>query len=439
MSKAQRLALTILVLTWLVACETTPRNVEILTSVPPAPSGSTTQATALPRTPSTAREPTSRIPQFEDLEEATQTGPGLGDIATPIGLPEQVTLPSWVSAGDSNVLLSIGSDETDKFDRIVLINAESGDRFEFAVPGQVWRAGWISGAEGLAVGFERTVYGDRQSTYVYDERLYVESGLTTSVLVSDRPSSRVRELGNGNLVARVSNEDSRVSVLIRNTTTGTEVTLGDPFDGQYPDAIDAEWSKSGAWLAVTRYKYADEPYKRAASGTAIYTRDGSIYRLYDGVSSPIWSMVNESEILYAKSHEYWDQSPCIVDVVGNETTCLGLVDEWREARGVGVNTIRWVPTQNAVSFLYWGSATGGICTVSVDSGNLQCPITKAQIGVNTFVVRYEWSPDGNRLWMEIDEAGPLSDDRTMSQLATISADGSSYKVWGKSYGQEWRP
>jgi hypothetical protein len=64
-----------------------------------------------------------------------------------------------------------------------------------------------------------------------------------------------------------------------------------------------------------------------------------------------------------------------------------------------------------------------------------------EVGGFPYLIEHKWSPDGRYIALAIDPFGPGSDDRTLTQVATIARDGTQFHVWGFGglWEAEWRP
>lgn len=442
MLSVSRLTCIVVVAVIIVGCDQATPKAEptaAITSIPTLSRPTVPVATAETLLPNAAtlgndqavigEEPTTVV-----LLDPTATGLGLDT------LPAHVSLPHWVSDPAATVLAAMATDDWDRNEMLSLIEVNSSSRFDVPVPDHIGHVTWGRDNKGDYVGFERSVYREFFG-YVgkVDGRIYLADGSTSQALMPEGGATDVAVSPIADIVAHTITTDSQAEVFIQSKMAGTDIELVDPFHGAYSDSVSMSWSPDGAWLAVTRYEYPDEPYSLASSGTAIYTSNGFAYRAYDHMSKPAWSDLDAAVFLYPQGTDYGYRMPCVLDVATDTRNCLERVDEWRRARGVMVDHIDWLPDMNAVSFMYWGRGAGGICVIMVTTSELHCPVTKTQIGPENYVVDYGWSPDGQYLWMMIDPSDPRSDDRTMSRLATIDSSGRNFVIWGKGYWPEWRP
>ena len=129
------------------------------------------------------------------------------------------------------------------------------------------------------------------------------------------------------------------------------------------------------------------------------------------------------------------------------------VTSWRENGVDKTGYYEWLPDGSGISFLYWhrtGERKAGLCIIDITSRDISCPVNEThifpaaigpEVGGFPYLVGYKWSPDGRYIALAIDPFGPESDDRTLTQVATIARDGSQFYLWGFGgiWNAEWRP
>lgn len=360
--------------------------------------------------------------------------------ATPV--PASFSFPTWVNDPQAAVLLAPLRSPTDRNQTAVsLLNAGTGERFDFWASEEYWHVKWLE--TGLAFLLYQALESGRDPDDFYLHQIDTSSGLVSQLPLSTLYTG-VSLAPGGHFAADIVDQ----TVLIIDLQTGQEITLDDPFNGRYPDHVSINWSVDGTLLAVQRVDWNEV---NSLFGLAIYTADGRLYRYYAGVDSWAWAADGSYRLLTVIGSVFNNGEPCVLDIQVDTTDCLSEVTTWRENDGT-TGYYEWLPDGSGISFLYWnrGGRTTGLCIMDLASREITCPINEtilapanlgADVGGVTYLVDYQWSADGRYLVLDIDPSPPEGDDRTLTQVATIARDGSQFHVWGfgLSWNAEWRP
>jgi len=356
--------------------------------------------------------------------------------ATPV--PPSFSFPAWVNDPQATVLLVDLRSPTDRDETIIsLLNAGTGEQFDLWSSEDDWQVRWQETETGLTL-----VVPDEPELYQIDVKTGQVSQLPYSTVYPGIPLAP-----GGRYAADVIDQ----AVIIIDQQTGQEITLNDPFNGRYPDHVSISWSVDGALLAVQRYDWDEVNSGPAMTGLAVYMADGRLYRYYADTRSWLWAADSSYRLLTAVGDYFENGEPCILDIQINTVDCLGEVTTWHNNDGT-IGYYEWLPDGSGISFLYWnrGGRTSGLCIMDLASREIACPINEtilapsnlgADVGGVTYLVDYQWSPDGRYLVLDIDPSSPEGDDRTLTQVATIARDGSQFHLWGfgLSWNAEWRP
>jgi hypothetical protein len=445
---SNRLAVYCLFVGLLVACtldEPPTPSVPTLTPVPPNTAfiAAALEPTALPTlvpTPSLTSLPTEIARFVPSLTPRPSSTP------TPM-IPTSYILPAWVNDPQAVVLLAPLRSPTDRDETVVsLLNAGTGERFDLWASEDYWHVKWSETTEtGLALIFYPPwIIGDDHED-LYLHQVDINTGQMSQLPFSNI-NSEVQSAPGGYFAADTIDQ----AVIIIDQQTGQEITLNDPFNGRYPDYVTISWSVDGTLLAVQRYDRDDVNRGPAMTGLAIYTADGRLYRYYADVRSWAWAADGSYQLLNSVGDYFENGEPCILDIQANTMDCLSEVTVWRENGIEKTGYYQWLPDGSGISFLYWNHAprAAGLCIMNMISRDITCPVNETLLtpaylgaGAMTYIVDYQWSPDGRYLVLDIDPCGPECDDRTATQVTTIARDGSQFHVWGfgLSWNAEWRP
>ena len=408
-------------------------------SVPALPSNTAEPATLNPTSIPTPAPTQSRRPTA--LPSPTATLP----------FPKSFTFPAWVWNPDSAVLLvSLWDDARQNNSIIYLLNVATGENFEIFSSEDGWKSYWYENEMGLNIRAYYPLRSGSDPDHYYLHQVDIMTGeehqLPLSTIYCDcwfSPDGRFTTQKVGELGAE--------SVVIIDQATGQEISLADPFDGRYPDSIDLSWSFDSMLLAA---RYHDFDEVNPAIGLAIYTTDGRLYRAYPDVWNWAWAADGSHRILSIEGIYGNNGDPCILDLETNITECLSELTNWREENGIEkTGYYEWLPDGSGISFLYWnraGERETGLCIIDISSREITCPINEThifsaaigpEVGGFPYLIGHQWSPDGHYIALAIDPFGPESDDRTLTQIATIARDGTQFHVWGFAglWEAEWRP
>jgi hypothetical protein len=350
------------------------------------------------------------------------------------------------------VLLAFLQDDEDRDKRVVsMLNAATGENFEILVSEDSWSMSWEQTESGLDLRLYNPLGSGKNPDHYYLHQVNVTTGEERQL-----PLSTIYGRGflspDGRFAAQTIGEPGAESVVIIDQESGQEITLDDPFDGRYPDDIDISWSVDSTLLAL-RFLDKDEiNYGPPSIGLAIYTPDGRIYRTYFDVWNWDWAADGSYQILTVEGDNFGNDMPCVLDLQTNTTDCLVEVSVWRENGIENTGYYEWLPDGSGISFLYWDRSNrqAGLCIFELTSRIITCPINEThifsaaigpEVGGFPYLIEHKWSPDGRYIALAIDPFGPESDDRTLTQVATIARDGSQFHLWGFGglWDAEWRP
>jgi hypothetical protein len=447
-----RLFFPCLLIILLAACtpaDSTPTTATVIANAPITTARWTATATAAP--PTATNTPTPLPPTTSPTPTATTTTTPL---ATPTRRPSPTprpsvtptvsfyTLPAWVTDPEAAVLLTSSLHSSSREpSTVVLLNAETGEWFDLLQTEGYWQVEWRQAETGLTL-----IYADN-----YVAQVNIFTGRVNYLSTSDAFPPGLDAPG-GRYVADWTGERGMEVVTIEDKNSGQVVTLEDPFNGRYAERTRIDWSADGALLSVLRYDFDEERVTPPLTGLAIYTADGRLYRYYTNVRIWSWAADGSYRLLTYVGDYFENGEPCILDIQVNTTECLGEVAAWRTANGIEkTGYYEWLPDGSSLSFIYWDHASGrtGLCVTGLANRQIDCPVNEgvfapavigAEVGGRAWLVGYEWSPDGRYLWLQVDPFGPESDDRTLTQLATVASDGTNFRVWGfGGWFAEWRP
>lgn len=411
------------------------------TPSPPSPTITPTLESTLTPTPNPSPSFTPEPPAT--TKPSSTPRPTRTPTPSPTPTPDHFDLPTWLANPNVTVLATIigygYEDGTMSF-----LNLDTSERFDLPLPPWVRDLTWGQDDRGSYFEYEIKESIRNTVTTIAIARVYVTTGEIAYLEPPLAGSGRVDPSPNGRHQTRVTSDET---ITIEDTQTGQIISLEDPFRGKYPDSVDARWSPGGDLLAVVYYDFSI-PFQ-AMGGLAIYTVEGTVYRQFEGILSVNWAPDNTYRILYGQTDADGHYIPCILTTADNTSACFSAVADWGELQGVETGGYTWSPDAGQISFIYWSDYPdlGGLCVMELIGTEITCLITEQTMGGGdesevydpTYVVRYQWSPDGRYLWLLIDPFGPGSDDRSYSEIATIARDGSQYQVWGSGHEAFWRP
>jgi len=344
-------------------------------------------------------------------------------------------VPSWLADDDMRVVAAVLGDGSGPGYSFSLLGAETGQRYDIPASEALGAFGWACDDQGCFFMYGNIVGYSGQYGTMYSHRVFVTDGTFTKVdTPKPQPTPFVSEPTDIYHAAVIS-RDTQKEVWITDTRTGQATVLEDPFGGQYSDEVDLAWSPNGEFLAVTRRSYADAPYVRLTGALAVYSISGQIYRVGAGIEDAVWSPESSDKMLVTDGGQFDERLPCILIISSMEKNCLNKVAEWRDDLGIRAAGYQWAGDSQHVGFMYWGRTFGGLCTVSVDGQQIDCPVTDKQLGTERFVVAFKWSQRGDYVWMLLDRVDPMADEQLSPEVATSDRDGKSFRVWGN--GLEW--
>lgn len=383
-------------------------------------------------------------------DRAPSSTPAIRSTSSPTpDLSNHVDLPSWVNDPATMVIMDLLC--LDLFCRdeavVSLINVNTGTRFDFVPADRVFNLSWgISLLYGLY--FELHGFYDATGSKPVPHpgtRIFTESGDIIAVPLTQSESSHPFLSSGGRFAAYRThqNEESLPDIVtVEDRQTGQVVVLDDPFDGRYARSSGISWSPSEELLAVWRYSF-QERGTLPLGGLSVYTTDGRVYRWYDDFLGGEWAGDNSFRMLVRvrEGSQHWRR--CIVDLQDNSMCCLDEIANWIASQQVDGGAMHWSPDGGQIGFSYWSykpDTRSGLCTFSLETGVIECPIDNSIIGEDIYIRDFQWSPDGKYLALFIDYSAPGSDDLSGAQLATLLADGTQYQIWGKSFQTwSWRP
>ena len=406
------------------------------TSSIPQPTN-TQEATAKPLPSATSTQPVSPTEISTNAETATPTVELAAEpaTATPPPAPEATldisrSLPPWILEPEANILL-LGSQEDQT---ITLLNADSGELYTAAAPAYEMQPQWFwnDGNYYLNAGASGRKFLD----------------LVTSEYVTIPAEGPDIVSPNGRYAARIEKREDRSELVkIIDYELETEVELANPFrdyqtrDETFNEYVQVYWSPDGAFLAVVYFKhyYSDNEDRNLA----IYTPSGELFRqntsLTPELSKP-WNPIRPYRILY-----YGRRSPCILEVVDNEQTCLSVIAEWAEQQVVVPTFYTWSPDGEKISFVHSSDRPNtGLCYYEVATEELVCPITTEDLffGRQFFARKHYWSPDGKFLVLFFDRLGIIDVVGTV-KVAIVNIETGDIQFIDGDYSfpfdDPWRP
>lgn len=411
------------------------------TPSPPSPTITPTLESTLTPTPNPSPSFTPEPPAT--TKPSSTPRPTRTPTPSPTPTPDHFDLPTWLADPNITVLATIigyGYEER----TISFLNLDTSERFDLPLPPWVRDLTWGQDNQGTYFEYEIKESIRNTITTIAIARVYLTTGEIAYLEPPPAGSGRIDPSPNGRHQTRIMSDET---ITLENIQTGETINLEDPFHGRYPDSVNARWSSGGDLLAVVRYDF-NIPFE-TTGGLTIYTVEGTIYRQYEGILSLNWAPDTTNRILYGENDSDEHYIPCILTTSDNTSVCFSAVADWAELRGVATGGYTWSPDASEVSFIYWSyyPDLGGLCVLDLSSTEITCPITEQTMGGGaesevydpTYVVRYQWSPDGRYFWLLIDPFGPESDDRSFSEIATMARDGSQYVVWGSGHEGFWRP
>jgi hypothetical protein len=388
---------------------------------------------------------TQPLPTETNTPEATATiRPSLTPrpTSTPMPTPSPVRydLPSWLSDPQAIVVMALTRTHSDNESFITFSNLVTGERFDMPAldHGLYW-------------------YQDETGTYFEQGRYLVSGGPNPSIKQINIASGELRVLPplsdnrdkavvapGGQYAVRLTNDPASRTLIMMNRESGQEIVLSDPFNGQYSSFVEVNWSPAGDFLAALRYAFGERDTP-PDMGLVIYRTDGTIFRWYDGFRGNTWSPDNSYRILYTIAMGYGHYQPCILDVLAGTRDCLNEVVTWRVEQHRETGGYQWLPSGQSVSFAAWDFGSI-LCIITLETREINCPIdaevlapAKLDASAATFIWGHQWSPDGHYLWLNVGPHGPGGDDATLTQVATVAADGSHFQVLGFGQNGLWRP
>jgi hypothetical protein len=402
----------------------------------PTPSPTPTPTPAIVNTPTIIAHPSVTLPQTTSptqpptiLPTAT-SGPTFTPSFTPT--PSTPEFPAWISDPATNVLLL----ESYDLPKLILINADTGERYEIDIDDTDNRPGWLW----------------QGSSYYIDVGSEITNGMMNVINVQTGEEEILAIADEGILSAdgrhtvHIAHHENLDFVTLVDRETGIETQLSNPLNQpdnrEYWVYADVNWSPDGLFLAVEYAKF----YNDDSSGghvLAIYTTSGELFRQYDKMSlawRDPWSPVSPYRLLYIERGV-----PCILEVVANQHTCLEVIDDWAGNSSKG--NFVWAPDGSKISFIHWNeeATNNGLCYLELINEEIFCPITPSdwQIEARMFPWAHFWSPDGRYLVLFFDSFGLGSDVFGKQGVIVVRSDGRNKQILNPEFrwphGNPWRP
>jgi hypothetical protein len=367
--------------------------------------------------------------------------------ATATPFPTHYDVPAWASDPGTAVLLTTTAYDLGGSMFITLINPATGERFNVASPPYNDDVIWVQDVNGIYFQYERNYVDGEYIRTLHLEQVNIETGEIRHMPTPDTSRGRMVEAADGRHIAYVSGQGQDSLITIDNVAAGSSVTLADPFNGRYPHHNELTWSPDGNLLMVLKYDFGEDRDDPVEVGLVIYTADGDVFRSYGDFRRPQWAPDSSYRLLYNEVDDGGIYRPCILDVVANSTNCVEAFKGWREEQAVETGWHQWLPGGERISFAYWnreGTKTG-LCIIELTSSEMNCPIDQTILsedylswGEGVFIIGYEWSVDGDYLWLRLNPFAPGGDDGSYEHIATIASDGSQFRVWGIGHEAYWR-
>lgn len=447
-----QIALVILLGGLLLGC--TPTEVTPTTPATAAAPVQVTRQTATPVMSEPTATPTFQPPLSTETNVPTVTQTARPAVVTPrpsatpvpsaTARPVHYELPGWVSDPETVVLLSVTA--TGQFDEsfITLNNLITGERFDMPFFSELpLGVHWFQDDSGTYL--EQGRYGDMSHLNPPIEQINIATGELRILPPLEEITDRSIVAPGGRYAVRIVDDPAPKTVTMEDRETGESMILEDPFSGRLSSYVEASWSPAGDFLAVGRIAYAGEPYSAPASGLVIYRPDGSIFRWYNDYYGNTWAPYGSYRFLYQEGENFDAYVPCIFDALTGVSDCLTEVATWREESRLETYSYQWLPSGQGISFIAWDEGSS-LCIIGIENRQITCPLnnqvmTPAKLTAesDTFIIDYQWSPDGRYLWLTVDSTSPRSDDRGSLRVATAAADGSQFQVLGFGYEGLWRP
>ena len=408
-----------------------PVVTEMSTAVASQPTLPPSTATPAPKATSTPSiTPTETFMETPTETDAIQT-------ATPMNTAKPTVYPDWISAPDANILLLRKS----KSSNSMLFNVDTGEWHNIRMNIGDFDPWWLW----LGNRFFLSPRGPSPSQKVLD--------ITTGKFVNlpDVDPHRDTLSPDGRYMARIATQEDRSQFMtIVDQESGAETELYNPFfhyktlNETFIESAIAHWSPDGAFLSVLydKHYYSDN----SDHNLVIYTPSGEIFRQYTNVSiswSDPWNPVYPNKFLITRSYS---KSPCVLDVVENQKTCLDVLDAWAESQNVWLYHHFWSPDGDKISYVYQNGdeIKTGLCYFELATENVVCPITADDLRFDEQLwVRIQyWSPDGKYLVLFFNRMGATDSPRPL-KAAVVSIDDHSFHILEGEYswpnGNPWRP
>jgi hypothetical protein len=312
------------------------------------------------------------------------------------------------------------------------------------VPRSTLRSTWTRAGGRLFID-DTDLKGSFEAGSRYVWRIDVATG--SAATLSSRPTNSTWELPCRQDTAIVDTSEQVPLVRIRRSDTNTQLDLKDPFLGRYPDRADPLCSDATDLIGVLRWREPEYGWpllwtELPSTSLTVYTRDGQVYRTFNGLFARAWAPDASHRILYFKGGGFGKWYPCILDVDDGSDNCPPEIRRWREMERTYTATFSWTPDATSISFSYWGSGPqrAGICIFNIETRLISCPITESDLPAEYFIRDHMWSPDGKYINFTIDLNYPAGDFLPDPHLVTAAADGTNLKVWTfYASSPQWRP
>lgn len=412
----------------------------------PTPFPSPTPTTAIAKTPTLITHASLTLPPTASLTQSPATLPTVtpNPTATPSFTPTPPTpeFPAWISDPATNVLLL----ESYDLPKLILINPDTGERYEIEVdgtdnkPGWLWPK-WLRQGDGYYIDI-----GSEGANGMLNV-INIQTGEEEELTIVDEGILSV----DGRHTVHIANHNNLDFVTLVDRETGIETQLSNPL-GQ-PDVreywvyADVNWSPDGLFLAVEYDKrYNDDSY--GGHMVSIYTTSGELFRQYDDTyltwRNP-WSPELPYRILYYPEGYFFPDMPCILEIVANQRICLHAIDTWKGNNSLG--NFVWSPDSSKISFIHWNeeATNNGLCYFELIKEEIFCPITPTdwQFETRMFPRGHFWSSDGRYLALFVDEIEFGSDVVGRQGIIIVGSDGQTIRILEPEFSlngnDPWRP